>query len=93
MKHNQACTHVVMWRSYKTAVPVRDFGGRCQQGGAREFGLEAKPHIVSNDKCISYPPMAYVWHDRRPVSGTISLYHRCLALSLTFPPTAFQQLD
>lgn len=47
--------------------------------------LEAELQIVSEESCVSCPPLACVWRGRGPVGGTISLYPRTPGSVSPFP--------
>lgn len=54
-------------------------------GWSEGICLEAEPHIVSDDRCVSCPPLACVWQGRCPVGGAISLSHRVSGSVSPFP--------
>lgn len=45
-------------------------------GWSKGIWLETEPQIVGDERCLSCPPLACVWHGRCPVGGAISLYPR-----------------
>lgn len=91
--HNQDHTRGRVEETYNTAVPARGFWGQVSVGQSKGIWLEAELHM----SVMTAVSPAHPWHVHGMIGaqwvGQLACAPRLLALFLTFPPTAFQQLD
>lgn len=85
--------HVDMWKRLTKQLFLQEVWGRCQWGGAREFGWRQSRRL----SVMRAVAPAHPWHvsgiEGAQWVGQLACIPGRLALPLALPPTAFLQLD